>query len=153
MTDTFTFPDFKNAQSMSTPHKNKTFATFLALILGGLGVHRFYLRGAVDKLGLMHLCSVPIAGMVYGLAPEVDGFFKLLPITISYIVAFLEALVLGVKADEKFDAQYNPASGNASSSRWILAVLLVTTMIVGSVTLIGTIARVFDLLYTGGAYG
>ena len=36
---------------------------------------------------------------------------------------------------------------------FILAVLLVTTMVVGSVTLIGTIARVFDLLYTGGAYG
>ena len=153
MTDTCTFPDFKNAKSMSTPHKNKTFATFLALILGGLGVHRFYLRGPFDKLGLMHLCSLPIAGMVYGLAPETDGFFKLLPITISYIAAFLEALILGVSADEKFDAQYNPGSGKASSSRWILAVLLVTTMIVGSVTLIGTIARVFDLLYTGGAYG
>ncbi|MET0855988.1 MAG: TM2 domain-containing protein, partial [Telluria sp.] len=51
---------------MSTPHKNKTFATFLAVILGGLGVHRFYLRGPLDKLGLMHLCSLPIAGMVYG---------------------------------------------------------------------------------------
>ncbi|HEY0491034.1 MAG TPA: TM2 domain-containing protein [Telluria sp.] len=138
---------------MAKPHKSKTLATFLALILGGFGVHRFYLRGPLDKLGLMHLCSVPIAGMVVGLAPEADGFFKLLPITISYIVGFIEALVIGVMADEKFDAKYNPGSGQASSSRWILAVLLVTTMVVGSTTLIGTIARVFDLLYTGGAYG
>ena len=153
MTDTFTFPDFKIAKSMSKPHKNKTLATFLALILGGLGAHRFYLRGPLDKLGLLHLCSVPIAGMVYGLAPEADGFFKLLPIVISYIVGFIEALVIGLTADEKFDATYNAGSGHLSSSRWILAVLLVTTMVVGSTTLIGTIARVFDLLYTGGAYG
>ena len=138
---------------MSTAHKNKTLATFLALILGGLGAHRFYLRGPIDKLGLMHLCSVPIAGMVYGLAPETDGFFKLLPIVISYVVGFIEALVIGLTADEKFDATYNAGSGQASSSRWILAVLLVTTMVVGSTTLIGTIARVLDVLYPGGASG
>lgn len=153
MTDTFTFPVFKIAKSMSKPHKNKTLATFLALILGGLGVHRFYLRGPLDKLGLLHLCSVPIAGMVVGLAPEADGFFKLLPITISYIIGFIEALVIGVMADEKFDAAFNAGSGTVSKSRWILAVLLVITMVIGSTTLIGTIARVFDLLYTGGAYG
>jgi len=32
-------------------------------------------------------------------------------------------------------------------------VLLVLTMLVGTVFLVGTIARLFDILYTGGAYG
>ena len=138
---------------MTKPHKNKTLATFLASLLGGFGVHRFYLRGSVDRLGLMHVTSIPIAGMIYGLAPEADWFFKALPIVISYCIGFIEALVIGLTPDEKFDAKFNAGSGKTTSSTWILAVLLVATMMVGAVTLIGTIARVFDLLYTGGAYG
>lgn len=153
MTDTATFPVFKITAPMTKPHKNKTFATFLALVLGGLGVHRFYLRGSLDRLGLLHVTSLPIAGLVYGLAPEADWFFKALPIVVSYCVGFIEGLVIGVTPDEKFDAKFNAASGQASDSSWIVAVLLVGTLMVGSVTLIGTIARVFDLLYTGGAYG
>jgi hypothetical protein len=31
--------------------------------------------------------------------------------------------------------------------------LLVATLMVGATTLIGTIARLFDLLYTGGSFG
>lgn len=138
---------------MSKQHKNKTFATFLALVLGGIGAHRFYLRGSLDKIGLLHVCSIPVAGLVYGLAPEANAFFKVLPLVISYIAGFIEALVLGLTPDEKFDAAYNAGSGKASASRWILAVLLVTTMMTGAVAVIGTLARLFDLLYTGGAYG
>ncbi|MDB5756055.1 MAG: hypothetical protein JWR56_2483, partial [Massilia sp.] len=29
-------------------HHNKTAASLLALLLGGVGAHRFYLRGGVD---------------------------------------------------------------------------------------------------------
>jgi TM2 domain-containing membrane protein YozV len=134
-------------------HKNKTAATFLALLLGGLGAHRFYLRGSVDKLGLLHVCSVPVAGLVISLAPGADVFYKLLPLLLSYIAGFVEALVIGLMPDEKFDARYNGGSGRASDSNWPLALILVATMLVGTTTLIATISRLFDLLYTGGAYG
>ncbi len=138
---------------MSTTHKNKTLATFLAVVLGGVGAHRFYLRGSLDKLGLIHLTSVPITGLVYGLAPEADGFFKILPLLLSYVVGFVEALVIGVTADEKWDAAFNANSGKRSDSKWYLALLLVVTMLLGTTTLIGTMSRLVDLLYTGGAYG
>jgi hypothetical protein len=139
--------------SSPTPHKNKTVATFLALALGAVGAHRFYLRGSVDRLGLLHVCSLPIAGLVFGLAPHTDPFYKLLPILVSAIVAFVEALVIGLRPDEKFDGRYNAGSHRQSDSNWPLALILVTTMLVGTTTLIGTISRLFDLLYTGGAYG
>jgi hypothetical protein len=138
---------------MTKTHKNKTLASFLAVVLGGFGVHRFYLKGGLDRLGLLHLCAVPITGMVYGLAPEVAPFYKALPLVVSYLVAFLEALVIGVSPDEKWDAAHNAGSGRASQSNWVLALLLVATMLVGCTALIATIARLFDLLYTGGAYG
>ena len=138
---------------MTTPHKNKTVATLLALLFGGMGAHRFYLRGAVDKAGLIHLMSLPIAGMLYGLAHELNWFYQALPLLVSYIIGFVEALVLGLMSDEKWDATFNAGSGRTSESNWPLALLLVATVMVAAVVAIGTLSRLFDLLYTGGAYG
>lgn len=135
------------------PHKNKTLATALAFLLGGLGVHRFYLKGSVDRTGLLHVCSIPATGMVYGLGHAPNPFYVLLPLILSWIVGFIEALVIGVMPDERWDAKYNAGSGRTSRSRWPLALILVLTMLVGATALIATIARLFDLLYTGGAYG
>lgn len=134
-------------------HKNKTLATLLGLLLGGVGAHRFYLRGKVDRLGLAHLCALPLCGLIYGTQHEADWFWKILPLLVSYIIGFIETFVIGLAPDEKFDAQYNDGSGKTNNSRWPLALILVTTMFVAATATIGTIARLFDLLYTGGAYG
>jgi TM2 domain-containing membrane protein YozV len=134
-------------------HKNKTLATALAFLLGGLGVHRFYLKSPVDRLGLLHVCSLPIAGLVYGAGHASNAFYVLLPLIVSCIVGFIEALAIGLTPDERWDAKHNPGAARASHSRWPLALLLVLTMLVGATALIATIARLFDLLYTGGAYG
>ena len=138
---------------MAASHKNKTLATFLALTLGGLGVHRFYLKGALDRLGLLHLCSVPVAGLVYGIGETPAPFWVALPLLVSYVAAFIEALVIGLTPDEKWDASHNAGSGRASHSNWLVVVLLVITMLVGTTVMIATMARLSDLLYTGGAYG
>lgn len=138
---------------MSAPHKNKTLTTFLALVLGGLGVHRFYLKSGSDRLGVLHLCSVPVAGLVYGIGHAPNPFWVLLPLLISYIVACIEALVIGLTPDDKWDALHNAGSGRSSHSHWIVVVLVVITALVGATMLIATLARLFDLLYTGGAYG
>lgn len=134
-------------------HKNKTFATLLAFLLGGVGVHRYYLRGLGDTWGWVHTASVAAVGLVMTVAPEADIYFKLLPLFISMLAGFLQALVLGLMPDEKWDAAFNPASGRTSEARWPLALLLVATTMVGATALIATISRLFDLLYTGGAYG
>ena len=133
-------------------HKNKTLATALALTLGTLGAHRFYLHGAVDRIGLLHVSSLPIAGLIFSNAHDVNPFYALLPLLVSGIVACIEALVIGLTPDERWDARFNTA-GTRSASNWLLALLLVTTMLVGATALIATMSRLFDLLYTGGAYG
>ena len=137
---------------MAVQHKNKTFATLLALLLGGFGVHRFYLKGPVDRLGLLHVCSLPVTGILWG-AVHPHPFYVILPILLSYVAGFVEGLVIGLTPDEAWDAQHNAGSAKASRSNWMLALLLVLTVGVGAIALIGMIARVFDLLYTGGAYG
>jgi hypothetical protein len=134
-------------------HKNKTLATLLALLLGGTGAHRFFLRGMRDPWAWLHLASVPATALVMALAPSADIFFQLLPLIVSYLAGFLETLVIGLMPDEKFDARFNAGSDGRTDSHWPLAILLVVTMLVGTTTLIATISRLFDLLYTGGAYG
>jgi hypothetical protein len=141
---------------MSSPrpaHKNKTAAALLALLLGFAGVHRVYLRGARDKWALLHLASIAAGALVMALAPHANMFYKLLPLILSCLAGLLEGLVIGLMPDEKFDARYNAGSGRTSDSHWPLALILVATLMVGATGLIATISRLFDLLYTGGAYG
>ncbi|WP_332854644.1 hypothetical protein [Duganella sp. S19_KUP01_CR8] len=139
--------------SHHTSHKNKTFATLLAFLVGGLGLQRLYLRGPRDPWLWAHLAALPVAAAISATWPDADGFYKLLPIMVSGLVGFLEALVLGLMSDEKWDARFNPGSGKQSDTHWPLAVVLVASMMVGAGSLIATISRLFDLLYTGGSYG
>lgn len=134
-------------------HKNKTVATALALFLGTVGAHRFYLHGGVDRIGLLHMSSLPLSALVFSNADGANPFYALLPLLLSCIAGCISALVIGLTPDDKWDARFNHAAGTRSRSNWVLAVLLVATLLVGAIVLIGTIARLFDLAFTGGAYG
>lgn len=125
----------------------------MAFLFGGLGIHRFFLRGKSDKGAWLHLASLPASGLVIALFPTLPLFFGLLPLILSVLIAFLETLVIGLTPDDKWDAKYNSSSGRTSSSGWLLALLLVLTLGAGATALIATIARSFDLLYTGGSFG
>ncbi|MFZ6722694.1 NINE protein [Undibacterium sp. Ji49W] len=137
----------------TTPHKNKALTALLAAVFGCIGLHRFYLAGKKDKWGWLHFSSLPLSMVIhyfYFGKPEIVQYSLLL---ISFLAAILQALVMGLTPDEKWDAKYNSKSGKTSESTWPLALLLVLTLGVGAFTLIAAIARTFDLLYTGGAYG
>ncbi len=142
-----------HAPAARSAHINKTFTTLLAFLLGTLGAHRFYLRGFKDGWGWLHFAALPASLLLWAATPDADWFYQILPLTVSGLAGFLEALVLGLMSDEKWDAAFNADSGKQSESNWPLAVLLVATLMVGAGTLIATIARLFDLLYTGGSYG
>lgn len=138
---------------MPANHKNKTLDTFLAAAFGGFGAHRFYLHGPGDPWAWLHLASVPLSliAMVAGSGRPVMFLGSLF--VISVLTAFVEALVIGLIPDDKWDAKYNAHSDVKSESGWPLALLLVLTMGIGAIAVIASIARTFDLLFTGGAYG
>ncbi len=48
---------------MASTHKNKTFATLLAALLGGAGMHRFYLYGQRDIWAWVHAASLPLSAL------------------------------------------------------------------------------------------
>jgi TM2 domain-containing membrane protein YozV len=138
---------------MSTPHKIKTLATFLAAFFGGIGAHRFYLYGMRDRLGWAHIVTLPISLLIMTAWPDQQRLFTWAPFLISILAGMVEALALGLIPDEKWDARYNSQSGKLSNSGWTVVLLLVFSLTVGATGIIAAMARTFDLLYTGGAYG
>ncbi|MCL1587203.1 MAG: TM2 domain-containing protein [Actinomycetia bacterium] len=67
------------------PYKSRITAGFLALFLGGVGAHHFYL--GQTGLGILYLLF----------------FWTFIP----GIIAFFEALVFFFQSDASFDAKYN----------------------------------------------
>jgi TM2 domain-containing membrane protein YozV len=139
--------------SNMTRHKNKTFATLLAFLLGGIGAHRFYLYGKKDMWGWMHFATLPVSYVAWLALRDQPLLFTSIAFVVSVIASLLEALVIGLAPDEKWDAAHNSGSGRTSDSGWPLAVLLVLTVGVGAVVAIATLARTFDLIFTGGSFG
>ena len=135
------------------PHKNKTVATFLALLLGFIGLHRFYLHGLKDRWGWLHAVSLPLTALLLLSNPELPLLINTVPLVISMLTASIETFVLGLMPDEKWDIRYNPASGVASDSGWPVALMMVVNLFCGATLLLTVLARGFDLMLTGGAYG
>ncbi|WP_432239444.1 NINE protein [Herbaspirillum robiniae] len=140
-------------QQQPGKHKNKTLTTLIAAVLGGIGLHRFYLYGMRDRFGWLHILSVPLSLALTAARPDAPQLFTALPLVLSVLCACLEALVIGLTPDDKWDLKHNPASGRQSESHWILAVIIVLTVGLGAMGLIALLARSFDLLFTGGAFG
>jgi len=141
---------------MTTGYKNKTLATLLASTVGCAGLHRFYLYGRRDRWAWVHFASLPLSavGIAAGsnLGP-VFSMFLIAPLIVSALAALLEALILGLTPDAKWDARYNPGSDRQTDSKWPLALILVLTLAGGMGGLIFVISRTSDLIFTGGSYG
>ncbi|HUG24845.1 hypothetical protein [Piscinibacter sp.] len=124
--------------------KSKTLATWIALIGGSLGLHRFYLHGWRDVWGWLH--PLPTLLGLYGL-DRVSRFgqddhlsWALIPLAgVSVAAAMLMALVYGLTADEKWDLRFNP-QGPATQSGWAAIIGVVLALLVGAGVLMATIA-------------
>lgn len=64
--------------------KNKTTAAILALFLGGLGIHKFYLGKSIGILYILFCWTL-----------------------IPSIIAFIECIMLFMMSDAEFNAKYN----------------------------------------------
>ncbi|TCS34773.1 hypothetical protein EDC30_112106 [Paucimonas lemoignei] len=140
---------------LTMAHKHKTFATLLAGLVGASGAHRFYLYGKRDfwawtyvGLLLLYLC---LALSAYLELSPISSILVVFPIP-AY-VGLIEALALGLTADEKWDQIHNPQSGLRTRSTWRLAVVLVLTLFFGFIALVAGLARATDLYLTGGSFG
>jgi hypothetical protein len=147
-----------NATMIST-HKNKTLASLLAAALGGFGCHRFYIYGKKDRWAWIYPAALLLfigAGLLAGLPADLPPSFFISVLALfplSIYAGFIEALMIGLTPDDKWDAKHNPGSDRRSASGWPLIVLLVLTLGGGFIAVILSMARATDLFHTGGSFG
>lgn len=135
--------------------KNKTIATWLALLAGPFGLHRFYLHGWRDPLGwALPLPSLlGILGVLrirqFGVDDQLSWLLvPLLGFTIAGCA--LTAIVHGLTTAEKWQARFNPSADPLSRSggtNWLTIFALVVAMLVGTTALMSSLAFSFQHLF------
>ena len=134
--------------------RSKAVATWLALLLGGVGAHRFYLRGARDPWAWLH--AVPTLIGLYGvqrmraLGQDDQLAWVLIPLLgVVLSITMLMAIVYALTPDEKWDARWN-AGREVSHSGWPVVFGAIAGLAVGATVLMSTIAfvaqRIFESL-------
>jgi hypothetical protein len=125
-------------------YRSKSVATWLALVLGSLGVHRFYLHGRHDRLGWLHPVPtlIGLAGVVRmrNLGQDDHLAWMLIPmIGLMLSQAMLFAIVYGLTPDEQWDARHNPGQP-PRATRWAPVLGAIAALALGGTVLMGTIA-------------
>ncbi|MFM2055841.1 MAG: hypothetical protein RLY71_226 [Pseudomonadota bacterium] len=129
--------------------KSKTLATWIALLGGGLGLHRFYLHGFRDLLGWLHplLTLGGVVGLqrVMALGQDDRLAWLLLPIGgLSLSVAMLNAILCGLTGDEQWDARHNAGRTGTPASGWGAVIGVVLALLLGATVLLSTITVSFQ---------
>jgi len=124
--------------------RSKTLATWLAVIGGTFGLHRFYLYGRRDLVGWLYPWPtlLGLAGVQRMRAFGQDDrmawlLIPLLGLVIS--VAMLSAIVYGLTPDERWAARHAPGQPPHPTG-WGPVLGVIVALLVGASVLMGTVA-------------
>src|SRR5687768_9979142 len=125
-------------------YKSKTAVAWLALLGGGLGLHRFYLYGSRDTWGW--LWPVPTLIGAYGalraytLGQDDQLAWALsAPLGFALAAAMLAGIAYGLMPDERWTDRFNP-QGPGHRSGWAVVFAIILNLMVGASVLMATIA-------------
>ena len=125
-------------------YKSKTAATWLALALGSLGAHRFYLHGRRDLWAWLHplptLLGAAGALRMRNLGQDDHAAWLLIPLLglmLSY--SMLAAIVCGLTPDDRWAERFNPGQA-VRPTGWGPVIGVVVALLVGGTVLMGTLA-------------
>lgn len=143
--------------------RSKTLTAALAFFFGSLGAHRFYLHGARDVFGWLHLLAtilgvVGVERLMGSHLQSGTGWLFAAAGYVSVLAALLAAIVYGLRPDAKWDARFNAASaiaaadaahaahaapatgGRRSDSGWTVVLIVMAALFVGASILMGGLA-------------
>ena len=124
--------------------KSKTLATWLALLAGPLGAHRFYLYGWRDKLAWLHplptLLGLGGAIRMNNLGQDDHAAWLLIPVLgVMLVIGMLATITTGLTPDEHWAQRHNPGRP-VRATGWAPVIAMVIALLVGGTVLMGTIA-------------
>jgi TM2 domain-containing membrane protein YozV len=124
--------------------RSRAVATWLALVGGSLGLHRFYLHGGGDIVGWLH--PWPTLLGVYGFwrmrefgVDDARGSKLVLLLGAMVAVSMLEAIVCGLTSDERWRARHG-ASPARRAAGWPTYVAVALALAIGAAATMATIA-------------
>jgi hypothetical protein len=125
-------------------NKSKTWATWITVLGGCLGLHRFYLYGFGDRWGWLHPWPSLLGWIgvhrMQTLGQDDRLAWALIPLLGLMIAGtMLTAIVYGLTPDEKWNARHN-AGRTAAESGWGAVLGVVLALLVGGSALMATIA-------------
>jgi hypothetical protein len=125
-------------------YRSKTAATWIALIGGSLGLHRFYLHGVRDRLAWLYPLPTLLGGVgalrMTLLGEEDKLAWLLLPVLgLMLSQAFLTAIVYGLTRDELWDQRFNVGLAPRSTG-WASVLGAIAALMIGGVVLMSTLA-------------
>ena len=124
--------------------RRKSFAALLAFLLGAFGAHRVYLGRPRWWLPLaVTALTLPLLLGVRNWY-QTPAFFVLM---VPVVAGFIEALVIALMPDEKFDARFNAASQRRNDSGWDAVLVAIATLMVGVTVLVTAIALLFQTIF------
>lgn len=125
-------------------HKSKPLATWIALVGGALGLHRFYLYGVRDLRGWLY--PLPTLVGLYGvyrmrtLGQDDRLAWVLIPVLgVVLSIAMLAAIVHALMPDEQWNARFNRGA-RSSHSGWSTVIGAALALLLGAGVLMATIA-------------
>ncbi|GAP33822.1 TM2 domain-containing protein [Piscinibacter sakaiensis] len=126
-------------------HKSKTLATWIAILGGGFGLHRFYLHGFRDAWGWAYPLPtmLGLAGVQrmreLGLDDQVA--WALVPLLgFALAAAMLSAIVYALTPDERWHRRHNPQEPAPEASGWGAVLGAALALLLGAGVLMATIA-------------
>ncbi|MGE0071772.1 MAG: TM2 domain-containing protein [Thiomonas sp.] len=141
--------------STAAMFKDRFTAALLALIAGVVGGHRFYLHGGRDVWGWLHPPALALG--LYGVwrfvvAGQGDVLtWVLLGVGVALVIAVVvQTLVIGLTADEAWDARWNAASSRRSANGWGPVLVVIFALFAGVGSLTGALAYVLQRYFGGG---
>jgi hypothetical protein len=129
---------------MSSDVKHKAIATWLALLVGVFGLHRFYLHGLKDCWGWLFPLPtlLGLAGLqrMSAFGQDDRAAWALIPLLgVSVVAALLGGIVYGLTPDVRWNERFNKGQP-ASAGGWPAVIGVVLCLFIGGTTLMATIA-------------
>ncbi|MEW5880152.1 MAG: hypothetical protein AB1761_06865 [Pseudomonadota bacterium] len=124
--------------------RHKARAALLAAVAGAVGAHRVYLGQRL--WWLPPAVSLTMLPLLFGVRNwyQSPAFFVLM---IPVIAGFIEALVIALTPDERFDARFNAHVQRRNRSGWDAVLVAIGALMVGATILMTTIALLFQTYF------
>lgn len=139
----------ESATKLRPGFRSKTLTATLALFLGSLGAHRFYLYGPRDAFAWAHVAGIALGvpGILLLMTTartSALGWILAMPGAISVLAGFLAAIIYGLRPDQKWDAQFNPGWDARSRSGWSVIFVVIFSLFFGAMLLMAGLAVTFQ---------